>query len=119
MISKEMVVKAIIEKVENESDDAQIKTPLLAGYDKPDRIGFKGKSGEGYVPDIVLSRHDRTEFYCVELDEDLPVNKWRLFSLYTMKENGSLNIVAPEDNLSHVREVLNENNINARILYFS
>ena len=119
MISKKMVVMAIIEKVEKEYDDAQIRTPLIEGYDKPARIGLKGKAEEGYVPDMVLRRKDATELYCVELEKDYQVNKWRLFSLYTMKEKGNLHIVAPEAHLPQLKEALNENSINARILYFS
>lgn len=119
MVSKEMVVRAIIEKLENEYNDAQISTPLVEGYDTPDKIAFGGKKGEGYVPDMVLNRKETTEVYCVELEGDYPVNKWRLFSLYSTREKGTLNIVAPEENLLQVREALNKNNINARILYFS
>lgn len=118
-ISKELVVKAIIEKVENEHEDAQISTTLVEGYETPEKISFKGSSSEGFVPDVVMNTHETTEIYCVELDKDYQVRKWRLFSLYSMKEKGNLNIVAPEDDLPQVREVLNENNINARVLYFS
>jgi len=112
-------VKAIIEKVENEYDDVVISTTLVEGYEAPEKISFKGSAREGFVPDVVLTTDGTTELYCVELDKDYQVSKWRLFALYSMKEKGNLNIVAPEDDLPQVREVLDEHNINARVLYFS
>ena len=119
MVSKKTVVKAIIEKVEKEYKNATIRTPLVEGYEKPVRIGFKGKAGEGYIPDVVLDRKDATELYCVELEQDYQVDKWRLFSLYSLKEKGNLHIVAPEAHLSKLKEALNKSNISARILYFN
>ncbi|MEA1896816.1 MAG: hypothetical protein U9N53_04045 [Bacteroidota bacterium] len=120
MISKNLVVKAIIEKAENDFDDVEIKTSLVEGYEKPEKIIIKGKEENGYSPDVLLRSKKTTDLYEVELeDKNYKLDKWRLFSLYSNKQNGNFNIVAPENNLHHLKEVLKENQISAKIIYFT
>ncbi len=119
MISKKIVVQAIIEKVEKEHTDVEIRTNLVEGFNQPEKIIIKGKQDKGYTPDVLLRGNNSTNIYEVELDQEYKLDKWRLFSLFSKKQKGSFNIVAPEDNIPLVRKALNENQINARIIYFS
>jgi hypothetical protein len=119
MISKKIVVQAIIEKVEKEYDDVEVRTNLVEGFNQPDKIIIKGKRDKGYIPDVLLRDNNSTDLYEVELNRDYNLDKWRLFSLFSTKQKGSFNIVAPEDNVPQVRKLLDENQIIARIIYFS
>ncbi|MEA3478831.1 MAG: hypothetical protein U9R60_11670 [Bacteroidota bacterium] len=119
MISKKIVVQSIIEKVEKEHDDLEIKTSLVEGFSQPDKIINEGKRDTGYTPDVLLRDDNSTDIYEVELDKDFNLDKWRLFSLISNKQKGSFIIVTPEDNIPQVRKALDENQINARIIYFS
>jgi hypothetical protein len=121
MVDKKIVVKAIIEQAKNDSQETKIMTSLVEGYERPERIGIKGAKKRDYTPDVLL-RHDHAiELYTVELGKqnDYELDKWRAFSLYTQKEKGNFNIVIPEENLVRLRGLLAENNIKAKILYFS
>ena len=119
MLNKKIVAQAIIEKVQDEHDDVDIRTSLLEGFERPDKIVIKGNQGKGFTPDVLLKTDDSTEFYEIELNQEFNLEKWKLFSLYLNKEKGSLNIVTPEDNLPQLRSFLNDNQINARILFFA
>ncbi|MEA1896909.1 MAG: hypothetical protein U9N53_04520 [Bacteroidota bacterium] len=119
MISKNHVVKAIIEKAKNDYDDVEIRTSLVEGYEKPGKIIIKGNEEKGYTPDVLLRSENATDLYEVELDENYKLDKWRIFSLYSIKQKGDFNIVAPENNLHHLKEALKENQIHAKILYFT
>jgi len=119
IINKKIVVQAIIDKIENEHDDFEIKTGIVEGYSKPEKIIRKGNQERGYIPDVMLQSEQRTELYEVELDEDFELDKWKLFSLYISKLKGSFNIVAPEELLPQLRDVLNTEEIKAKIIYFS
>ena len=121
MIDKKIVVQAIIEKAEKDDSDVQIMTNIVDGYERPDRIVVKGEQQRGYTPDVILKKNDTTDLYEVELgkDKEYELDKWRLFSLYSHKQKGNFNIVIPEDNLPRMRELLKENQIKAKILYFS
>lgn len=92
-ISKELVVQAIIDKIEKEQENPEIRTLYVKGYKAPNKIITKGNEEKGFTPDVVFSNEDRTELYEIELDEKIKLNKWRLFSLFSKKENGNLNIV--------------------------
>jgi hypothetical protein len=121
MIDKKVVVQAIIEKAEKDNNEIKIMTSLLEGYERPDRIVIKGDQGKGYVPDVILKKEGTTDLYEVELgmEKQYELDKWRLFALYSHKQKGNFNIVTPEDNLPRLRELLKENEIKAKILYFS
>jgi len=121
MVDKKIIVQAIIEKVESDYDDVEILTDILEGYDHPGQIIIKGEKKIGYVPDVVLKKKKTTDLYEVELGrkDDYELDKWKLFSLYSHKQHGNFNIVIPEDNLTHLRKILKENQISAKILYFS
>ncbi len=119
MVSKQIVVQAIIEKVEKEFDNVEIRTSVVEGYERPETISEKGNREEGFTPDVMLTSPEGTEIYEVEMDQNYQVEKWRLFSLYSGKKNGDLNIVTPEEQLPELRDVLNKNDIKAKIIYFA
>jgi hypothetical protein len=119
MINKEIVAQAIIEKVQNENVNANIRTNLMEGYGRPDEVFIKGNKRIGFTPDVLLKTDDSTEFYEIDLDQDFKLEKWKLFSIYLKKQGGTLNIVTPEKNLQLLRTFLNANKIDARILFFS
>jgi hypothetical protein len=100
-------------------EDVDIRTSLVEGFSQPDKIIIKGKRDKGYTPDVLLRDDNSTDLYEVELDRDYNLDKWRLFSLFSNKLKGSFNIVAPEDNVPQVRKLLDENQINAKIIYFT
>ena len=72
-----------------------------------------------FTPDVVFSNEDKTELFEIELDKEIKLKKWRLFSLFSKMENGNLNIVTHEEYLPHFREILKANHINnAKLIYF-
>jgi len=118
-VSKELVVQAIIDTIEKEHENPDISALYVEGYKNPDKIITKGNEDKGYTPDVVYSNKDLTELYEIELDKKVELNKWRLFSLFTKKQKGHLNIVTREQYLPYFRELLKTNNINnAKLIYF-
>jgi len=117
-INKRLVVHAIIEKIEQEHDNAEIRTRLVEGYEVPGKIIPKGKQDKGYYPDVIALEEQRTELFEVELAPEPNIEKWRIFSLFSKKEHGSFHLVIPEIHLSFFREQLTANNINAKLIFF-
>ena len=116
---KEDIVQAIIDKYHKEYEELNFQTNHLQGYEKPFRITIKGHESEGYTPDVVMVGPDRVELFEVEMGKKYHPEKWRLFSLFSNKQRGNFNIVTPEEQLPQMREFLDMNKINAKILYFS
>ena len=119
MVTKKNVVQAIIEKVENNYNDVEIRTNMVEGYERPEKIIFKGNQDKGFTPDVLFRSEKSTDLYEIELNQDYKLDKWRLFSLYSTQKKGDFNIVTHEDYLHQLREVLKEHQINAKIIYFS
>jgi len=118
-ISKELVVQAIIETIEKNRENPDIKALYAKGFEAPNKIITKGNEDKGYVPDVMYSDDGITELYEIELNNKVEMRKWKLFSLFTKKQKGHLNIVTPQENLSHFRQLLKTNNIkNAKLIYF-
>jgi hypothetical protein len=120
-VDKKLVVQAIIDKIEEENKESEIKTNLVEGYSKPEKIVREGNDRKGYVPDIISKSSEQTDLYEVELDpekNDL-VDKWKLFLVYTSKLKGKLNIVTPKSKLDKIKGLLKENQISAKIIYFA
>ncbi len=117
-INKKFVVQAIIEKIEQENENADIKTGLIDGYEFPGKIIFKGQHDKGYCPDVLSREAKKTELYEIELAPEPNLEKWRIFSLFSKKEHGSLHLVIPEVHLPFFRKQLSANNIHAKLIYF-
>ena len=119
MVSKKDIAEAIIQKVEEENNDVMIMTSIVEGYERPEMIISKDKQAAGYTPDVMLRTDDIIELYEIDLDQDFKLDKWMLFSRFTRSEKKSFSIVTPEDNVTPLKTFLNENDIEARILYFT
>lgn len=117
-ISKEVVIQAIIEVIEREHENPEIRALHMKGYEAPYKIIRKGKDPEGFVPDVMYHHENRTELYEVELDKKVKLGKWRLFSLFSKKGKGKLNIITPKEHLPRFRELLKSNDIHAKLIYF-
>lgn len=118
-VNKQHIVQAIIEKYKKEYDHLKFQTGHLKGYEKPGKIILKGNISEGYTPDVVIEGPDRIELFEVEMGKQYHPEKWKLFSLFSNKQKGNFNIVTPEEQLEQMRELLDMNKIDAKILYFS
>jgi hypothetical protein len=116
-IDKTMVTKAIISKIQDENMPEKIKAIHLKDYDTPDKISVKGKN-IGYTPDIEAFFKKEINVYEIELDKKMPVEKWRLLSLYAKKNNGNFYLVIPDYLRGPVKDEISKNDISARIIYF-
>jgi hypothetical protein len=117
---KKIVVQALITKIENDHQSTEIKTRIVEGYERPERIAVKDSDHEGYMPDVISESNDWTNLYEIELDEkNYILEKWRLFSLFSKKAKGNFSIVLPKDKLEQVKNMLQSNNIKARLIYFT
>lgn len=119
--TKKIVVQALIDKIEKENVSSEIKTQVVEGYDRPEKITKKnGDQEKGYIPDLISESTWKTNLYEIELDENNYIlEKWRLFSLYSKKAKGSFIIVTPKDKLEQVRNMLKSNQISAGLIYFT
>jgi hypothetical protein len=118
-INKERVVQAIIETLEKNHENPNIRALYAKGFEAPNKIITKGNEDKGYIPDVIYSDDEITELYEIELDKKVEMRKWKLFSLFTKMQKGQLNIVTHQENLPYFRELLKTNNIkNAKLIYF-
>ncbi len=117
-INKRLVVQAIIEKIEADNENAEIKTSFMQGYEVPGKIIHKGQEEKGYYPDVMACQEKKTEIYSIELAPEPALDKWRIFSLFSKKEHGTLNLVIPEVHLPFFRKQISANNIHAKLIYF-
>jgi len=118
-VNKKFVAQALINKIEKENQASEIKTRIVEGYEKPEKIVRQEDKKKGFVPDVISKSEEKTDLYEIELDQNFILEKWRLFSLYTNQLKGTFNIVTPESNLGLVKNALKENQIGAKIIYFS
>ena len=120
-VNKKLVVQALIDKLEKENQAVEIKTSVVEGFGKPESIFDKDHDKLGYTPDIISEADGRKDVYEVELDleKEQPLEKWRLFYIFTKESNGRFNVVVPKEDLEHTKLMLREHNIFAEIIYFS
>jgi hypothetical protein len=119
MVSKKNIAQAIIQKVEQDYNDVKIMTSMVEGYERPEKIMGREKQKIAFTPDVMLRSNDVTELYEIELDQEFKVDKWKLFSRFSNTGNGTFSIVTPEEHVGPLKNFLNENDIDARILFFS
>lgn len=117
IIDKTMVARAVIIKIKDDKKADVIKAKYIQGYDDPDIIGNKGND-KGYKPDILTSKGNETNIFEIELDDKMPVNKWRLFSEYAQKNNGNLFLVVPDSLKESIKNEMQKHKINSRLIYF-
>jgi hypothetical protein len=119
MVSKKIVAEAIIQKAEEDYEDVKIMTSMVEGFEKPDTIMNKDQEKEGFTPDVMLRSNDVTELFEIELSQDFKLEKWKLFSKFSNSKKRSFSIVTQEEHVNPLRNFLNQNHIEARILYFA
>jgi hypothetical protein len=117
-VDKKMVARAVIQKLQDEGSPKEIKTNYLAGFKSPERVMIKG-TDVVFIPDIVADYGKETCLYEIELSDDIETDKWKWFSLYAKKNNGNLYLVIPNWLRKPVKQKLNEQHINAGIIYFN
>jgi hypothetical protein len=117
---KKIVAQALIQKIETDNTDSQIRTHIVEGYRKPERIVLKDTMQEGFVPDVMAETTGKKDLYEIELNEhQYTLEKWRLFSLYCKKSKGSFSIITPKEKLDHIKNLLDVNQIHARLIYYT
>ena len=117
-IDKTMVARAVVAKIEDETKPKSVKTTLIKEYEEPGKISLKEKN-ESFTPDITALYDKSTSIYEIELTDQVSIDKWRLFSLYAKKNNGSLFLVVPDYLKDTVKKEIEDENINAGIIYFN
>lgn len=116
-IDKTMVTRAVISRILEGKKPSKIKAKHVLGHDTPKIISIDGKT-KGYVPDIEAFYDKKTIVYEIELDKEMPIEKWKLFSLYARNNNGSLYLVVPSFLKKSIKEEIKENDISAGIISF-
>jgi hypothetical protein len=111
------VTKAVISKIQDEDIPEKIKAIHMKEFETPDKISVKGKN-VGYTPDIEAFFKKEVKIYEIELDKKMPVEKWRLLSLYAKKKNGNFYLVVPDYLRGPVKDEIRKNDISAGIIYF-
>ena len=117
LIDKTMVTRAVIIKIKDDENPDVIKATHIQGYDDPDIIGNK-ENDQGYKPDIVAFKENETNIFEIELDDRMPVNKWRLFSEYARQNNGNLFLVVPDYLKEGIKSEMQKQQIRSRLIYF-
>jgi len=117
MVDYEIIIKALIEKSEQEKGVISIRS-CYGDYMRPETIILMGKKKKQFVPDLVITYKTQTDVYVIEQGTSYDINKWRLFSLYILKMHGNFHIVAPEENQSHISKILEETSISAKVISF-
>lgn len=117
VVDKAMVARVMVSKLQEEQKPKQIRTRYLKGFESPDNVSIKGDEKK-FSPDIMAIYDRETHLYEIELDNKMPVDKWRTFSLYARKNKGNLYLIVPDYLKDPIKEQIRNNDINAGIIYF-
>lgn len=115
---KSMVTRAVVSKIENETDPLLIRAKHIMGYETPKNITGEEEKND-VTPDITVSYEKELNIYEIELDKKMHFDKWRIFSNYAKKNNGSLILVVPEKDLDTIKSQIKEKDIKAKFIYFT
>ncbi len=116
-LTKEQIAQSLIARLEEQTDDLRIETPLLEDYNSPDKI-VQNSTNKTYHPDIMTVGNGETSIYEIELNQNMNSEKWRIMSMFTKLRNGEFYVIVPEPYLSKAEEVIIENNIkNIQLMY--
>jgi hypothetical protein len=119
IIDKTKVTKAVITKIRNDWNPEMIKAKHVKGFNDPETIYIKGDKNErGYKPDIVALNENQTNIYEIELNRQMPVTKWRLFSNYARENNGNLYIIVPDYLKEDIKKEIQNKDIYSGLIYF-
>jgi hypothetical protein len=119
IMNKKIVLQAIIDEIEKDYQEFNIRTSVVDGFEPPERIPGTGVRQNGYIPDMVFEIGSYKELFDVELDHKIELEKWKAFSLYTSGNTGGFTLVIPEKDRQQTREIMESNSINAKILYIT
>lgn len=117
-IDKSKVTKSLIKLLKEERNPETIKAKNIDSLETPDKVSLKNNK-QTYVPDVAVIYDNSTSLYEIELDNTMPVDKWKLFSLYARKSNGNFYLVVPEYLKEDIKKEINDNQINAGLMFFS
>jgi hypothetical protein len=116
-INKTEVTKSLIHLLKEERHPEVIKAKDIDSLDTPDKVALKSNK-QAYVPDVTAIYENSKTLYEIELDNTMPVDKWRLFSLYARKNNGSFYLVVPDYLKDDIKREIKEKDINAGVMFF-
>lgn len=117
-INKSEVVKSLIHSINEESKPDIIKTKHIEKLDNPEKITMHDDN-QFYIPDVEAIIDKAPTFFEIELDSTMPIEKWRLFSLHCLKNNGSFYLVVPDFLKDKIKKEIKDKEINAGLLFFS
>jgi hypothetical protein len=116
---KKPIAQALIGQIKEKNEKSRIKTNLLEGFRRPEKITVENGENKDYVPDIVSESDNKLDLYEIELyEQNYVLEKWRKFSDYSANAKGSFNIVVPNAHLDTLKNMLDLNKIHANIIYF-
>lgn len=116
-IDKSMVSQAIISKITNDRNPKVIRAAHLEEYESPEKITLN-PGDFTFVPDIEAVYESENIVYEIELNTKIKVNKWRAFSKYVRKSNGSFYLVVPKKLKEFIKKELEDNDVNAGVITF-
>ncbi|MFW5886274.1 MAG: hypothetical protein ACOCUL_00820 [Bacteroidota bacterium] len=119
-ISKKVVAQALIETIQKESRTARIKTDLVKGFGSPIQTMEREKElRKNFTPDISTYKKNQANFYEIELNDNFKVEKWKYFARKAQENKGEFYIILPDWLRPKAKKQLQENNIDASIIYFN
>ena len=116
MVTIEHIINTLIDKARQKEGMVKIRSRFGKDFERPDMIKVKGRKKQ-IAPDLTITFRNRTDLYIVEQESTYDLEKWRLLSLYAMKMQGILNILAPRDYEARISRKLEEAGIRARIIF--
>jgi len=118
LYNKTTLTRVVISKILDERNPDTIKAMHVPGYDNPDKI-IDEEHNVSFVPDITAFFDNEAHVYEIELEKNnMPTDKWKLFSAYAKKNNGSLFLLVPDYIKEDIKKELYAKNINAGVIYF-
>jgi len=118
VIDKTVVSRAVVIKIQDDSDPDLIKATHVKGYDDPEII-YNETKNKGYKPDIVSFNKNEINVYEIELNDEMPVEKWQLFAEYARKNNGNLFLIMPDYLKEPIKDQIREKEIHTKLIYFN
>ncbi len=118
-IGKGAYVSALINTIKSNNDYALVKSAVDPDLPNPARIKWKQKN-VGYTPDVTVTLNNgNINVYEVELNQEVNIDKWNLFSLFAKKHNGQLYLAVPEKMLNAIENKAKEALSFVNIIYFT
>ena len=117
-VRKDVILEALIDEIMNNSEtEPELKTNIIGGYKKPQKIRKSG-SENSFIPDLVVERDNRSDCYSIEFDENLDKQKLQILYAFARQNNGDLFVVLPEDKKKEIKDKLVDCQVSANIIKF-